>query len=1184
MGFVNLHNHSRDGSLLDGLSSVDELARKAKELGQEALAITEHGWLGSMVKFYRACKSEGIKPILGYEAYMVDDVVQSKENKQRSMNHLVLLAKNEHGLENILKLNDFAFKSGFYYKPKIDRDSLAAHKDGLVCLSACLGGAIPQSILLGQTDLSFELIEWFKNTFHDDFYLETMDHGLAEESIVHMGLATLSFATEVPMVCTNDTHYLNKEDAHAHRVLLCSQIKQTWTEFTTPKVDKNTGEMTLAFDGFQKSDGFYLRSEQEMFEIFKNNEMLANSVEIANKCNVELKRLNPEVSPKYLFPNFETPNKKPAGKYFTELCCSGYADRVKRGDIEDTENNKKRLDYEISVISDMKFQEYFLVVRDIVNFCRESDIPVGPGRGSAAGSLASYCLGITDIDPIRYNLLFERFLDPSRVSLPDIDIDFDYARANEVIEYIKTKYGSEYVCRIGTYGTLGARTVLKDVAKVLEYPYDKINDLTKAFPIEADLTIDSVLEGSVDFAKALESDEQLQEIVKIGKKLEGANRHTSQHAAGVVISPKRLNAMIPLKDDASQLDMHDLEDYGFVKMDILRLRTLTVIDDTLKKLKEGGIKIDLRSLTYDDPEVYKEFQEGNTIGVFQFESTGIQHMLRSMRPTCFEDIIASAALYRPGPLGFRDEDTGLTMVETFCARKNGYQDVTYDHPLLEPILKNTYGVIVYQEQVMQTAVALAGYTLSESDNLRRIMGKKQIEKMPVQEQKFINGCLENGINKELAINIFNKIKTFSEYGFNRSHSAAYAVLAYQCAFLKVYYPVELMASILTSVIGNKPEEVARYLNETRRMGVEMLPPDVRKSDRFYKVDGDKIVYGLGGISGVGENAVNKIISLRKVLLKNGNGINSFYEFFEHMDMRVINSKVMNNLILTGCFDFLGHTRAALVEYYKNLSEAYQKINTKVQSNDKRKNPTINIQLFWEPLKEIPMCDIPEYPINEILGQEKSLTGLYLSGSPLEFCSDAIAPLVTYTAGTLGELGPGRNVTIGGLINSVSTTVVKKGKSKGKSMAFIELEDMEGVITVTVFSDVYEDHRTSIYPGNVCLIKGETTMYKDSINVVAKEIKSAGYNQEEQAVNDELPDSILIIMADEVINFKEIEDVRRMFNENPGKQKIVLCRGNHEPEILSGNVRVMEEIIEKIRDYEWVIDAWEGTLDEIGEVA
>lgn len=1306
MGFVHLHCHSREGSLLDGLVSVKDYASKAKEFGQDAIAITEHGFMGSMVKFYKACRKEEIKPIIGYEAYMVDDVVKTKEQQQRDMNHLILLAKNKTGLQNILLLNDFAFRHGFYYKPRIDKDVLKKHKEGLVVSSACLASEIAQHLLTDNRDKAVETIKWFKEIFKDDFYLEVQDHELIDQALYNSFLECIAKEEGIKIIATNDIHYLTKEDADPHRILLCAQIQKTYVE-AEKLVKEGKG-----FSGYFESSEWYFKSEEEMSKLFPK-EYLENTLEIANKCEVVLDRLEENPTPKYFFPNFKVPNKLTINDYFKQLCWKGFEERSREDGWEDIESYKSRLTYEVDIISKMGFQGYFLVLWDVIDFCRKQDIPVGPGRGSAAGSLASYCLRITNIDPIKYDLLFERFLNPSRVSNPDIDLDFCYDRVGEVYDYVVKKYGEDYVCKIGTYGTLSVKAVLKDVARVLEYDFDKINLITKSIPMNI-TKINTALDEVKEFRDAVSADEKLEEIVEVAKRLEGGNRHTSEHAAGVVISPIPLRNFIPLKKDVSQLDMKDLEEYGLVKMDFLRLRTLTAIKNTLNLLKEKGININIDKIDFADEKVFDLFAKGETIGVFQFESNGIQQMLKGIKPTSIDDIIAGAALYRPGPLDFKDEETGMTMVDQYIARKNGEQEVVYDHPKLEPILKDTYGVLVFQESLMQTSVALAGYMLHESDSLRKIIGKKLKDKMPLEKEKFINGCINNEVDSQVAHKVWDKIETFGSYGFNKcltgdtiinltnnknitindllisnrkefgysvtdnnniveneiidvfytgdkevfeiemesghkvkctkdhkfltsngyktiteiiennfeilyvvkkekynmqlsrtkiksikqlgiqptyniemkhpnhnyvinnglvsanSHSTAYALIAYQCAFLKTYYPVEFMTSILNSVIGEKPEKVARYLNECRRMKIKIIPPDINKSQINYIPYNGQILFGLNGIAKVGDVAVRKIFEIRKKINKEP----SFFEFFNLIDKRAVNRGIMENLILCGCFDYLGYSRASLVKYVKELYETLHKVNTRIRGNAKRKNPIADISVFYKPLYEVKLEPIKEFPFSKILSFEKEITNLYLSGHPLDIYWDSVGNFVSHTAGTLDEAEIEQSIFVAGLITDKKTVFVKKGNSKGKPMAIMEIEDIDGKIRLTVFSKVYEKCKDILDIGSFVKIRGITSIYNDEINIIANEIKLVENNEEPEEEEEEEVDSMLYILISKNITNNDLNKLRIVLSNHKGKSKVCLLREDSEREsILSVRVNSTKSLIKDILKFNSVLDAW-----------
>lgn len=1069
--FVHLHVHT-EYSLLDGAARIEELVAQAADYGMPALAITDHGNMYGAVDFYKAAKEAGIKPIIGSEVYVAPESrFNQKHNQADSPYHLVLLAENNQGYRNLLELVSKGYLEGFYYKPRIDLELLREYNEGLICLSGCLAGRITRGLLNEQQQQVKEMIKTYQNIFgENNFYLELQDQGLRKEKIVNHSLIKLREELNVPLVATNDVHYLNQEDAQAHDVLLCIQ----------------TGKKLATEDRMKfPNDEFYLKSSQEMAEIFSEvPQAVENTVEIAERCNVEL-----DFDQTYL-PYYDVPEEKNLSSYLRELCLKGVRQRY--GEV--TAEVKERLDYELEIINEMGYPAYFLIVWDFIEYAKERGIMVGPGRGSAAGSLVSYVLGITDIDPLKHGLIFERFLNPQRVSMPDIDIDFCYQRRDEVIDYVTEKYGQDRVAQIITFGTMAARAVVRDVGRVLDLSYAQVDQIAKLVPFGSDL--DEALESSSELKELYQQKEEVKELINYAQKLEGLPRHASTHAAGVVISKEELTEYTPLQQNkgevTTQYPMGDLEAIGLLKMDFLGLRTLTVINNTLQIIERTqGIELNLDELPLDDDKTYQLLQTGNTEGLFQIESNLFQRLIADLKPTRFEDLIALLALGRPGPLG-------SGMVDDFIKRRHGEAEVEYPHPDLIDILEETYGVILYQEQVMRIANEIAGYSLGEADILRRGMGKKKPELLKKHRQKFIDGALDKGYSKELANELFDLMEYFGGYGFNKSHSAAYAFVSYRTAYLKTYYPVEFMAALLSSIMGNS-DKVARYIEECNRMGIEVLPPDVNESEVRFTVVEDRIRFGLEAVKNVGQKAIEEIIRARQ---EEGD-FESLADFCQKVSLGKVNQRVIESLIKAGAFDSLGAYRSQMLTVIEDLYEQAHKIQKEKGNGQQSFGDFLNADEFGN--VEVKLPEMSEYSHDQLLAMEREYLGLYISGHPIDKYQDLLAENRFKSIVAIKDVADKKEVQFGGIINSLNQIVTKNGKD----MAFLELEDRTGQLEVVVFPEQYNKFQELLIPNEFIMGQGRLDQNEEGTKLIAqslqktpekklylkvKEISSAGLQQ------------------------------------------------------------------------------------------
>jgi DNA polymerase-3 subunit alpha len=1048
--FVHLHNHT-EFSLLDGASRVGRLVARAKELGMPAVAITDHGTMSGVVDFYKHAVKTGIKPVIGCEVYVAPRSRLEKTTVEgEAYYHLVLLAENAAGYRNLMELASRAHTEGFYYKPRVDKELLREYHEGLIALSACLAGELPALLLRGDSAGAEAIAREYIDIFgRDNFFIELQDHGLPEQKQVNPLLAALAAKIGVGLVATNDIHYIDRQDAESHDVLLCIQ---------TGKTVDDAGRMR--FD----SNEFYLKSGEEMAALFAAYpEALANTVAIADRCDLSLE------FGKLLLPEFPIPGGLTPEQYLRDLCLEKLPVRYPAADQTETD----RLDYELSVISQMGFASYFLIVWDFVNYARQQGIAVGPGRGSAAGSIVSYLLGITNIDPLKYDLLFERFLNPERVTMPDIDIDFCYVRRSKIIEYVVERYGADRVAQIITFGTMAAKAAIRDVGRALNMPYGDVDRIAKLVPGELGITLHRALETSSELKTLYQSDPEIKKLLDLAMSVEGLPRHASTHAAGVVIANEPLTHYVPLQNSSegfitTQYDKDRIEELGLLKMDLLGLRTLTVIGDALALIKEDrDLDIDIDAIPLDDAKTCAMLAAGDTAGVFQMESSGMTNLVKELKPERFEDLIPLVALFRPGPLG-------SGMVTDFINGRHGRKKVTYLHPLLEPILKDTFGVILYQEQVMQIASVLAGFTLGQADLLRRAMGKKKPEVIAAQRENFMKGAAERNISPKLAEEIFNLIAHFADYGFNKSHSAAYALVAYQTAWLKANYPQEFMAALLTSVMGAN-DKVGFYIEECRRMGLKVLPPDINASAAGFTVDGAAIRFGLAGVKNVGDNAIAGILAVRA----EGGRFASLVDFCSRIDMRLVNKRMLESLIKCGAFDSFGWKRAQLLAALDQAAE--------VAAARQRDRDSGQLGLFGDDsaagADDITPPRLDELPHEELLAMEKEMTGFYVTGHPLDKYREIMK---SYTAVGLlseGEYGDGQPVKVAGLVAGAKRITTKSGDM----MCFVALEDFTGQVEVVVFPRLFERVGRFVLPDAAVAVSGRLNVGEETVKVIAEDI-------------------------------------------------------------------------------------------------
>ena len=1157
MSFAHLHVHT-EYSLLDGSNKIKEYVARVKELGMNSAAITDHGVMFGCIDFYKAAKEAGIKPILGCEVYVAPGSRFDRETVKGEDRyyHLVLLAENDLGYSNLTKIVSKGYVDGFYYKPRVDMEILQQYHEGIIALSACLAGEVPRYLVRNFYEEGKKAALRYQEIFgKGNFFLELQDHGIPEQRLVNQQLMRMSQETGIELVVTNDVHYTYESDADSHDILLCIQTGK-----------KVSDEDRMRYEGGQ----YYVKSEEEMRSLFPYAlQALENTQKIADRCEVNI-----EFGVTKL-PRFDVPEGYTAWEYLNKLCREG----LERLYDPVTEELKERLDYELNTIRTMGYVDYFLIVWDFIKFARDHEIMVGPGRGSAAGSLVSYTLGITQLDPMRYQLLFERFLNPERVTMPDIDVDFCFERRQEVIDYVTRKYGKDRVVQIVTFGTLAARGVIRDVGRVLDMPYAQVDSIAKMIPTELNITIDKALTMNHELKELYESDDEVHYLIDMSRRLEGLPRHTSMHAAGVVISQKPVDEYVPLSRASdgtlvTQFTMTTLEELGLLKMDFLGLRTLTVIQNAVHLAeRSSGQKIDISAIDYNDPKVLEMIGSGKTEGVFQLESGGMKNFMKELKPKSLEDIIAGISLYRPGPMDF---------IPQYIKGKNHPETVTYDTPLLKPILEQTYGCIVYQEQVMQIVQALAGYSLGRADLLRRAMSKKKAAVMEKERESFVYGnpedgvpgCVNNGISEKIANKIYDEMIDFAKYAFNKSHAAAYAVVSYQTAWLKYYYPVEFMAALMTSCIDN-PGKVAEYILNSRQMGISILPPDVNQSEGIFTVEGKSIRYGMSAIKGIGKPVMEAVTRERE---ENGSFV-SLQDFAGRMTGKEINKKTVENFIKSGAFDSLGATRKQMMQIYISVLDA--------AAQERKNSLTGQMSLFdfvdaeTKHSYEIPLPNVGEYGKEEKLAFEKEVLGIYISGHPLEEQEECWRKNITAVTTDFlpdEETGfpkvvDGAKVIVGGMITDKKIKYTKNNKT----MAFLTLEDLLGTLEIVVFPRDYERNAALMQEDAKVFIQGR---------VSAEDDKASKLICEKMYAFEDMPRELWIQFPDKAAYEQEVAELYRILAASDGSDQVVLyiraqkamkrlppSRGVKIGEELLGilnekygseNVKVVEKSIEKRR--------------------
>ena len=1063
MAFTHLHVHT-EYSLLDGAARIKDVVARAKELGMTSLAITDHGVMFGVIDFYRECNKQGIKPVIGCEVYTAARTLFDKDSeKDKHMGHLVLLAKDNQGYKNLMKIVSEGYRHGFYYKPRIDKNVLRKYSGGLIALSACLAGDVQNRLLNGDYDgARREALEMLDIFGEGNYYLELQDQGLEEEARILPGMKRLHEETGIPFVATNDVHYVRQEDAEAQDVLMCIQTASTIDE-----------ENRMRFP----NDQFYLKSEDEMRKIFANiPEAIDNTAKIADECNVTF------TFGELHLPEFNAPDGLTNTKYLRKLCEQGLSERYPEASAEEKKELQQRLDYELGTIEKMGYVEYFLIVWDFINYAKQNGIMVGPGRGSAAGSIVAYTLRITDIDPIKYSLIFERFLNPERVSMPDIDIDFCYERRGEVIDYVTEKYGEDKVCQIITFGTMKAKQAVRDVGRVLNVSYPETDAIAKAIPFSLKMTIDLALETSPELKAKYENEKTTKKVIDMARAIEGMPRHASTHAAGVVISKDSIDEYVPLyladKGLSTQFNMTTIEELGLLKMDFLGLRNLTIIRDALEMIEaDYEVTIDFSSMDYDDPAVYEMIASGNTQGIFQLESGGMTQFMKNLKPDCFEDIVAGISLYRPGP---------MASIPTYIDNKKHPGNIEYLHESLEPILSVTYGCLVYQEQVMQIVRDLGGYSYGRSDLVRRAMGKKKMDVMLQEKEYFINGkldddgnveiagCIRNGVPEKTAEEIFNQMVSFAEYAFNKSHAAAYAVVAYETGYLKAHYTVEFMAALMTSVMGDS-DSIAKYMRNCTEMGIEVLPPDINESQKKFSVVDGKIRFGLLGVKNVGEGAIDAIIEARQTKGRP----EDIFQFIENIDIHKVNKKAVESLIKAGALDCLNENRAAHLAVYESLMESAQS-SARNNIEGQMSLFQLNADTMQESRSMNVLPDVRNFNQDILIAQEKEMLGVYITSHPLDEYADRIEQLVTVTSQDLADVldseeqgemhtfvRDGMQATMAGIITSKKNLITKNNKM----MAFVDMEDLYGTVEVVVFPNIYERFGSLVAEDSIVSVTG-----------------------------------------------------------------------------------------------------------------
>lgn len=1099
MSFVHLHNHS-EFSLLDGASRIADIIARAKELGMPAIALTDHGVMYGAVKFYQEALKHSIKPIIGCEVYVAaNSRFDKSQGKDDSPSHLTLLATDNTGYKNLMKLSSLGFLDGFYYKPRIDLELIKQHSKGVIALSGCLSGALSRLLMADRDSEAKKMAEQFLLIFKDNFYIEMQNNRLDGQNELCKKLNELASELSIETVATNDAHYVKKDDSMAQDVLLCIQTGSTLEDQTRMKF--GTPE-------------FYIKSLEEMKEVLGDYpDAIANTVKIAEKCNVEI-----ELG-KILLPKYRQPEKHTLESYLEELCYERLPNKYPKV----TDQVKERLAYELGVIKKTGFAAYFLIVWDFVNYAKEQGIKVGPGRGSAAGSIVSYVLDITTIDPIEHGLLFERFLNPERISMPDIDIDFCYERRNEVIDYVAQKYGQDRVAQIITFGTMAARAATRDAGRVFNIPYGVVDKIAKMIPESIGITIEEALKSSAEFKQAYDADEITKKIVDAAAQLEGLARQDSIHAAGVVIAADELTDHTPIQrkgegEIVTQYTMENISKIGLLKMDFLGLRTLTVINNTCETLNRSkGLDIDIDKISFDDEKTFDLFRKGTTTGVFQLESTGMRSLLRDLKPTNFSDVVAILALYRPGPLG-------SGMVRDFVDRKHGLKPIQYLHPSLEKILEETYGIIVYQEQVMEIASRLADFSMAEADILRKAMSKKEPEVLSKLREKFIEGCSKKKIDAKASGQIFDLVSHFAGYGFNKSHSTAYAAVSFQTAYLKAHYPVEFMAALLTSVMDNK-DKVVIFVNECRNLKIKVLPPDVNSSGRAFTAVGNTIRFGLSAVRNVGAAAIDAIVTARDTKGE----FKSITDFCEKVDLSVINKRCMESLIKAGAFDSLGYSRGGLLSVYEQIMDMGDRRQKDIQKGQFSLFETGQQEAedaFFK--EEVPSEELEK---SQLLAYEKEMLGLYVSGHPLKGKEGLLTSNSDISLLDIREEKDGSVKRVAGIISHLSTITTRKGDL----MAFVDLEDLAASMEVIVFPSLFQQYRELLAEDKIISIKGRLDKKEDVTKLIALEIEELKKGQARQVDGNK---ALVVRLSTARFQQATLQQLKNILRANPGQTPVI----------------------------------------------
>lgn len=1131
---VHLHVHTAF-SLLDGSARVDELVKRAKSMGQTSIAITDHGNMYGVIDFYKAAKSQGVKPIIGCEVYVATRTRFDRQPKlDDSQYHLVLLAKDERGYQSLIKLVSKAFLEGFYYRPRVDLELLAQYHEGLIALSACLGGQIPTLLMAGQYDEAKELALRLQSIYGaDNFYLELQDHGLPEQRPVNEALIRMHHETAIPLVITNDIHYVKAEDYQAHDALLCIQ---------TGKTVHDQNRMRFVPE-------FHLKSSDELLQRLAYlpqpllEQAFRNTVLIADRCQVDFE------FGKTKLPVYEVPQGFTAETYLRHLCTERLTNRYP----EPTEEIWERLNYELRVIEKMGFASYFLIVQDFINYARNKGIPVGIGRGSGAGSVVAYVLGITGLDPLPYDLVFERFLNEERVSMPDFDTDFCYERRGEVIEYVTEKYGAENVCQIITFGTMGAKAAVRDVARALGLSFADGDRIAKLIPAELDITIDSALEKVPELQQLYDQDQATHQLIDIARSLEGLPRHSSVHAAAVVITPQPLDELVPLARNAdaitTQYPWTTIDELGLLKMDFLGLRTLTVIADAVVDIKRNHqTEIDLDRMTFDDPAVFELLSSGDTLGVFQLEGGGMRNFMRQLKPQNFEDIIAGISLFRPGP---------MEQIPRYLENKHNPDKVKYADPKLESILKVTYGCLVYQEQVQQVVRQLAGYSLGRADLVRRAMAKKKAEVMEKERQYFIYGIVGDdgevqvpgaermGVPAAVANQVFDEMAEFAKYAFNKSHAACYAVLAYQTAWLKVHYPAEFMAALLTSVAGNS-DKVQAYIEECRRLAVEIVPPDVNHSRHKFSAKGGRVAFGLAAVKNVGQAAIDAIVEAREA----DGQFASLFDFCSRVDLRVVNKRVLESLVRCGAFASTGAKRAQLLA---GLDSALEKANAANKSKQSGQLSLFDLMGSDAAAPEVEwmLPDVPEFPQDELLAMEKELLGMYVSGHPLDQYRQSLKSRISVSLAEIAETDHNAPVVVGGRVIESKRITTKTGKL----MMFCTLEDYEGAAEIVLFPECTQKFGALIQNERIVVVSGKANRRDENMTVIADSVRQVSPDNQ----------ALLVRYSDDQVS--RLGYLKSLLGRYPGPTPVYLGRQASEKLILTDEkywCDCSEELVAEVR--------------------